>query len=108
MRETRGPAYAERTRLNVRDADGTLILTRGQPTGGTALTAALARRLGKPYLVVDLENAPDPAAINQWIDERGIRVLNVAGPRESTCPGIYQQAHAFLSSLFKRLGSGAG
>lgn len=101
MRESRRNSYGERTRLNVRDAEGTLILTRGQPIGGTALTAALARRLGKPYLLVDLENAPDPAAINQWIDERGIRVLNVAGPRESTCPGIYGQAAALLDRLLR-------
>ena len=70
MRESRRNSYEERTRLNVRDADGTLILTRGRPIGGTALTAALAQRLGKPCLLVDLENAPDPATINQWIDER--------------------------------------
>lgn len=101
MRESRRNSYGERTRLNVRDADGTLILTRGQPIGGTALTAALARRLGKPYLLVDLEDAPDPAAINQWIDERGIRVLNIAGPRESTCPGIYGQAAALLDRLLR-------
>ena len=101
MRESRRNSYGERTRLNVRDADGTLILTRGRPIGGAALTAVLAQRLGKPYLLVDLENAPDPATINQWIDERGIRVLNVAGPRESTCPGIYGQAAALLHMLLR-------
>lgn len=101
MRESRRNSYGERTRLNVRDADGTLILTRGRPIGGTALTAVLAQRLGKPYLLVDLENAPNPATINQWIDERGIRVLNVAGPRESTCPGIYGQAAALLDMLLR-------
>lgn len=101
MRESRRNSYGERTRLNVRDADGTLILTRGRPIGGTALTAVLAQRLGKPYLLVDLENAPNPATINQWIHERGIRVLNVAGPRESTCPGIYGQAAALLDMLLR-------
>ena len=101
MRESRRNSYGERTRLNVRDADGTLILTRGRPIGGTALTAVLAQRLGKPYLLVDLENAPNPTTINQWIDERGIRVLNVAGPRESTCPGIYGQAAALLDMLLQ-------
>jgi hypothetical protein len=106
MRETRGRAYSERTRVNVRDADGTLILTRGGPTGGTALTVALARRLGKPHLLVDLQTAPDPAAINAWIAERGIRVLNVAGPRESTCPGIYGQATSLLATLLQRMESG--
>ena len=106
MRETRGRAYSERTHLNVRDADGTLILTRGRPTGGTALTAALAERQGKPYLLVNLEDAPDPTAINAWIAERGIRVLNVAGPRESICHGIYGQATSLLAMLLRKAAGG--
>lgn len=105
MRETRRSSYAERTRLNVRDADGTLILTRGQPTGGTALTVALARRLGKPHLLVDLRAAPDPAAIGDWIDTHHIRVLNIAGPREGTCPGIYDQAKTLLEALLRQTAS---
>ena len=101
LRETRTPAYAERTRLNVRDSDATLILTRGTPTGGTALTAALAQRLGKPCLIVDLaaDPAPDPEATRAWLDLHAIDALNVAGPRESTCPGIYHQAAAWLRAL---------
>src|SRR5512132_1315628 len=47
MRETRGYTYAERTRRNVRDSDGTLILTRGRPTGGTALTGRLGAAIGQ-------------------------------------------------------------
>jgi len=101
MRETRGYAYAERTRRNVRDSDGTLILGRGQPTGGTALTAAFARQLAKPVLLVDLESAPDLAVISDWLGRHSIRVLNVAGPRETTCPGIHGQAKAFLSALLR-------
>jgi hypothetical protein len=102
MRETRGRTYAERTFRNVCDADGTLVLARGMPTGGTALTAALARRLGKPHMLVDLQAAPDMTAISEWIDGQHIRVLNIAGPRESTCPGIYDQAKAFLEALLRR------
>jgi Circularly permutated YpsA SLOG family len=102
MRETRGNSYGERTRLNVRDADGTLVLARGLPTGGTALTVGLARRLGKPHLLVDLQAAPDPTAIIDWICDHRIRVLNIAGPRESTCPGIYDQAKALLEGLLRR------
>jgi Circularly permutated YpsA SLOG family len=102
MRETRRRAYAERTFRNVRDADGTLILARGMPTGGTALTVALARRLGKPHLLVDLQAAPDPTTISDWIEGQHIRVLNIAGPRESACPGIYDQARALLEALLRR------
>jgi hypothetical protein len=92
LRETPSEDYAERTEWNVRDADGTLVLSRGAPREGTALTVALARRYGKPCLVVDLEAPADPAAIRAWAAAHRLRVLNVAGPRESRQPGIYAQA----------------
>src|SRR5437870_9182944 len=54
LTETSSRAYPQRTRCNVLDSDGTLILTRGRPTGGTALTIQIAAESGKPYFVVDL------------------------------------------------------
>jgi hypothetical protein len=39
--------------------------------------------------------------ISDWLGRHSIRVLNVAGPRESTCPGIHGQATAFLSVLLR-------
>src|SRR5262249_20137195 len=36
--ETPSAAYSQRTRWNVRDSDGTLVLAWGEPTGGTLLT----------------------------------------------------------------------
>lgn len=102
MRETANPGYAERTQRNVRDSDATLILTRGPATGGTALTIAAARRLRRPLFVVNLDGAPAPAAVAAWLSETGVRVVNVAGPRESTSPGVYEQAKAFLFSIFDR------
>jgi hypothetical protein len=99
VRETRERTYATRTRLNVRDADATLILCRGRPSGGTALTIDFAERLAKPYRIVDLD-APEPAADTRaWIAAAGVRVLNVAGPRESSSPGIGAAAAAFLEDL---------
>ncbi len=99
MRETGGRGYAERTLLNVRDSDATLILTRGQPTGGTALTLDYALNLGRPNKVVDLLGATTPEQVKEWIDETEVVVLNVAGPRESSSPGIYDQAADFLRVL---------
>lgn len=99
LRETSSFAYVERTRLNVRDADATLILTRGDPIGGTALTVVLAARLRRPHLVVDLHNGPNAAATRAWLTALRVRVLNVAGPRESGAPGIYSEARDFLDAL---------
>ena len=99
LTETPSEDYAQRTEWNVRDADGTLILTRGTPTEGTALTIELAARYRKPCLVIDLELRPSPAAAAQWLAAHAIRVLNIAGPRESRTPGIYVAARQFLSRL---------
>jgi hypothetical protein len=99
LMETPLPDYPQRTEWNVRDADGTLVLTRGRRKGGTALTIAVARRLAKPYLVVNLNKKPMVEKVRDWAAGRQIRVLNVAGPRESENPGIYEQAVQFLRQL---------
>jgi hypothetical protein len=101
LRETPGADYPQRTEWNVRDADGTLILTRGTPKGGTALTIELAIRLGKPYLVLDLAQAPGADEVRAWAESNGVNVLNVAGPRESDNPGIHEEAVRFLRKLLR-------
>lgn len=50
IQETPKTNYKQRTGWNVRDSDGTLILTLGEPTGGTAATIKLAAAHGKHCL----------------------------------------------------------
>jgi hypothetical protein len=69
--------------MNVRDSDVTLILTWDRPTGGTALTIRLARKHGKPCMVIDLRKSADPSSLRAWLDKNRIEVLNVARPRET-------------------------
>jgi hypothetical protein len=97
--ETAATAYAVRTARNVRDSDATLVLCVGAPRGGTALTCAVARRLRKPLRVVDVGEPPPLADLRRWITASAIRVLNVAGPRESTQPGLQRHARAFVTAL---------
>ncbi len=99
LKETPSPEYRQRTEWNVRDSDGTLVLTRGRPTGGTGLTVAVAKRLEKLCLVVDLNQSVDSAAIKEWIAKNQITMLNVAGPRASEKPGIAQQAATILRNV---------
>jgi hypothetical protein len=109
LMETTSSHYPIRTEKNVVDSDATLILFRRKLTGGTLLTADLARRDGRPLMAIDLlELATDSesnsnsaesrkmAEFFRWLEANGVRVLNVAGPRESSCPGIGQCAKAFL------------
>ena len=96
LQEASSKEYPVRTRLNVEDSDGTLVLTAGNPTGGTALTLKLARQLHKPFLLVDLARDASPSVLRPWLQENHIGVLNIAGPREGESSGIYGQASAFL------------
>ncbi|HEX5038022.1 MAG TPA: putative molybdenum carrier protein [bacterium] len=100
LEETPSADYAQRTEWNVRDADGTLVLSWGKPDGGTALTLEIARRLEKPLLHFDLTVGIDPRRFEAWVDEEGIAALNVAGPRESREPG---KIHATASGALRTL-----
>ena len=103
LRETPSRDYTQRTEWNVRDSDATLILTVGRIRGGTALTWSLARRMGKPRLVIDLDGDGDVPSVIEWLEDNDVSLLNVAGPRESQRPGIYDKALAFVSDLLDAL-----
>ncbi|HEC05845.1 MAG TPA: molybdenum cofactor carrier [Thiolapillus brandeum] len=99
VKETESADYSVRTRLNVRDADATLILNCGELSGGTAYTLRVAEELGRAVLVQDMDHGGNVAQVHSWLEAHGVRVLNVAGPRENKCPGIYSRVRHFLSQL---------
>jgi hypothetical protein len=100
LQETPSADSAQRTEWNVRDSDGTLILTSGKLTGGTALTVEFARALRRPCLVVDLDLPVDTEAVNRWLAANRIQTLNIAGPRASESPHAYDLAVATLRNIF--------
>ncbi len=99
LRETDSPEYVVRTERNVVESDATLILYRDRIAGGTELTLRLAQRHGRPHVTVDLDAAPEPAEVRRWLDQERVEILNVAGPRESQCPGIGALAREFLARV---------
>ncbi len=102
LQQTSSSDYAERTARNVLEANATLVITRGALSGGTALTVQVARRSGKPYQIVDLSRTSDPGVVRNWLEQSHIAILNIAGPRESGCPGIYDEARRFLLGLLRQ------
>ena len=103
VKEMHSKDYAERTRANVDWADATLVLFRGRLTGGTLLTWEYAKNRNKPVLPVNLATESTGRALERiikWLAEKQPGVLNIAGPRESTHPGIYAQTqHLLLTTL---------
>jgi hypothetical protein len=99
LKETPERDYTQRTEWNVRDSDGTLVLTWGPPSDGTAFTIGMARKHERPCMVVDLADDEPQESVTDWIGTCRIQTLNVAGPRASKHRDIYRQAYEFLRSL---------
>jgi hypothetical protein len=94
--ETPSDSCEQRTEWNVRNSDGTLIVTRHQPRGGTAYTRQMTEKWKKPSLILDLSRINEYDEIIIWLDDNKITVLNIAGPRESNDADIYRETYQFL------------
>lgn len=103
LRETSTAVPEERTEWNVRDSDGTVIFTIGNELfGGSAATAHFAKRHSKPWLHLSesRDGATSAAALRRFVEENKIKVLNVAGPRESNEPSIGNFVRRTLEQAF--------
>jgi hypothetical protein len=101
LKETDAAGYRPRTRRNVDESDGTVILAWGPLAGGTRFTAAYAAHRGRPHAMVDLVHWSDADVerVRAWLAAHAIRTLNIAGPRASQAPGAYDAARAFITAL---------
>ncbi len=101
--------YDSRTRYNIRDSHATLILAPKIPLptnikDGTLLTLEEVKKQAKPFLIIDLSKPTqeNKALILNWLNEKAIKIVNVAGPRESSSPGIYQESFNLLTIVFNQ------
>lgn len=102
LEELESDLYPVRTEKNVVDSDATLIISHGPLSGGSALTKAIARRRGKPYLHIDCATTtPEETAalVCRWCRDHRVAILNVAGPRASSDPLIYGKVRQIVSQL---------
>src|SRR5271165_3949921 len=86
--------------------------------GSTKLTWEHANKLGKPVLhIYDTRKEPilkqdllrrEIQALTDFLCSNKIEVLNVAGPRESKEPGVYEWTLTMLRFFLNRAVSGAG
>ena len=95
MQEADSPDYTVRTKRNVDHSDGTLIITIGQMDPGTSLTYQYAISSNKPCLVIDVSKK-DYSEVLPWLQKNRVSTLDIAGPRESNAPGIYEITYLAL------------
>jgi len=99
--ETPSEDYSQRTEWNVRDSDGTAVFSiRRELRGGSLLTVEIAGQYNKTviHLCARDERTNHAQELRSFIEEFGISVLNVAGPRESDEPGVCR----FVSRVLDR------
>lgn len=98
------PGYKARTVMNIKDSDATIII--GHLTGGSKITAEKCEQHKRPFLVIDPQELEDPMITRQavlFMREHQPKVLNIAGNRESKCPGLQASVEIFLSKVFNLL-----
>lgn len=103
--ETTSTGYRQRTKLNVRDSDATLIFNLGELDGGTLQTVRFAQTLNKPYLLIQLDNVDRTHAVLEtraWLTAGNFAAVNVAGPREEKRPGIYELTINVLAMCLRK------
>lgn len=96
-------SYVPRTRNNVKESDGTIRLAYDFGTRGEICTLRAIEDYKKPHFDVDLNDPPDVSDVLQWLKDKNITILNVAGNSEQSCPGTHEAASKYLSSVFEEL-----
>jgi len=105
LTELEGAGYPERTRQNVYDTDATVVLTEGLASEGAMLTVTSCQQAGCPFLVLNIAVMGSGIAADKmlkFIQEKGVQVLNVAGPRESESPGIAGRAQQTMELFLEK------
>ena len=84
LQEAEKPGYPYRTKLNVRDSDGTVVFTKATPGRGSSMTMQACFDFGRPYVMITTQESLNQASqhLLEFIRKFGIKTLNVAGSRE--------------------------
>lgn len=94
--------YLERTRKNILESDGTIIVKdEVDLQQGTLNTIKFCKQFSKPFLIYDVINDPvNYEMFQDWLKQNKIKILNVAGNRSGESPVIKGKTYLLLEKLF--------
>jgi Circularly permutated YpsA SLOG family len=104
IQELQSGGFTERTLQNVKDSDGTVVISPIEFRGGTEQTVRFCVGVERPHQLIDASrvSAEDAAKlITDFVRRNKIGILNVAGPRQSEWPEGYDYAFRALSAFIK-------
>lgn len=100
--EHKSNKYQPRTFQNVKDSDGTLRFAGKFNSAGERCTLKAITQYNKPYFDIDIYDPPTKGEVVQWIKDNNIEIINVAGNRESTVPGIEAFVEEYMTKLLSQ------
>ena len=105
LKELKKGGYHQRTLQNIIDSDGTLIIYDGDLEGGTEQTLFRCIKQRKPYKLIEARGTSPELAIDlvrDFVRDRNIGTLNVAGPRASKWTGGYGYTLEVIAGLVEK------
>ena len=107
VKELEEGGFAERTLQNVKDSEGTIVIYFNELRSGTDYTVQCGKQLQRPHKLINAANISPQEAANLIVDfvrERKIDILNVAGPRQSEWSEGYDYAFRALEIFLDLIG----
>lgn len=101
LKETASTEPAQKTELNIRDANGTLVIYQGKQNGFTHVINEFSVKHKKPYLLVNIENdaEEEKEVIKVWTDANKIVTLNVTSDAIKNASDSYKRTLSILNKL---------
>jgi len=99
LSETYSTDTKVRSEMNVLNSHGTLIIVFQEMDQGTQFTFDIALQNNKPVFVWEIGQNKNPLNFKFWMTQNKIEILNIAGPRESFAPGIFEETLNILGLL---------
>ncbi len=93
------PSLTKTIEANIRDSDGTLLLSWGDVTGSVLKVVAIAARMKKALFIVNMKESPKTDGAEAWATKFNTKVLNVAGNTTAEVPTAYDEASQFIKLL---------
>lgn len=101
LKEHTSKEYLPRTERNVKDSDATAVFSlTTKLSGGTKRTVEFAEKHGKPVCCLTSETEEPGPVLRAFCKRHAVKVLNVAGPRESSQPEIAEFVIRILDMAF--------
>jgi len=93
--------YPPRTLANVQNSDATIRFANNFNSAGEICTLNAINQCDKPYLDIHIYRPLEHEVVVQWLKDHHVKVLNVAGNRESKCIGLHEFTVNYLTQVFE-------